>query len=711
MFLKKNPAFRVAVIYFIFGSFWIILSDQTVNFIYETDQNVLNINILKGLIFVFLSSLLLFFILKKYLKQVKSEMINREAAERELSRTEDLFYNLTNTSPVAILLLDPNANIKYANFHALELFKINSEQKNLKLNDQSQFDIRDLDGRSIKFANVLFKNVLDKKQSVFDVRCSINFSDLEKRFISINASPLLDKNNSSLLGVIVVVRDISNSHRMEEELKANEQKYRLLFENNPQPMWVFDNDTLGFIDVNNAAIIKYGYSKEEFLKMTIKDIRPDEEVEKLDNFLASNPDVDRPSTDSIIWKHKLKSGNIILVKILSHGIELEGKKARLVLINDVTEVHQKEKELRDSENRFRRIFEQIVDVYFETNISGIIKEISPSIQIFTKGNYKRENLIGLSLLNFYYDYSERINFIEKLKKEGFVDDFEIRLVNKDGSVINCSISAKLIEENGEQKIVGSMRDISFRIMYEKELLQAKEAAEKANQLKSEFLAQMSHEVRTPLNIIVNSNQFINEELTDEQRDNMEDIFQILKSSQTRITRTIDSILNMSDLQLGTYEPNFQEIDLVKEILVQLESEFSINAKAKNLELVLNAEKKSIKINADRYAVYQILSNLIDNAIKYTDEGKVEIKLSDTTDKILVEVIDTGIGISKDFLPQLFEPFVQEQHGYTRKYEGNGLGLALAHKFCEINNAVLEVDSEVNIGSTFKVIFNKYNQSN
>lgn len=706
MINSKNPALRVSAIYFLVGSLWIIISDQAVNYIYQVESNVLNLNTLKGLGFVLATSLVLYVLLKRYLTKVESEIINRKAVENELSRSEDLFYNLTNTSPVGIALLDPQGNVKFLNKRSEELFNITSADTKLKISEQSRFEIQNMDGTKMPFEDLPFKKVLETKKSVFDVRCSIKISDDSRKYISVNASPLIDKKDDSLLGVIVVIRDITKSVEIEEELKLSERKYRLLFENNPQPMWVFENNTLRFMDVNNAAVEKYGYSKEEFLRMTIRDIRPDEEVEILEDFIAANPEVERPSTESMIWKHKLKDGKIIFVKILSHGIELEGKDARLILVNDVTEVFQKEQELRESEKRFRRIFEQIVDVYFETSLTGEIKEVSPSIKNFSKGIYSREDMLGQSLLNFYYDFSERDKFIQKLMQDGSVDDYEVRLKNKDNSIIYCSVSAKLIDENGDKKIVGGMRDISFRKMYEKELLAAKEAAEKADQLKSEFLAQMSHEVRTPLNIIVNSNQFIFDELSDDQKNSMEDIFHILKSSQQRITRTIDSVLNMSDLQLGTYQPNFQKVDLVKEILVRLESEFSISAKAKKINLILNAEKNNAVVTADRYAVYQILSHLIDNAIKFTDKGKVEIKLIDKNEKTVVEVIDTGIGISKNFVSKLFEPFSQEQHGYSRKYEGTGLGLALVKKFCEINNADIEVKSEIDKGTTFSVIFKK-----
>ena len=121
--------------------------------------------------------------------------------------------------------------------------------------------------------------------------------------------------------------------------------------------------------------------------------------------------------------------------------------------------------------------------------------------------------------------------------------------------------------------------------------------------------------------------------------------------------------------------------------------------------------KGTKILADEYSIMQIFANLIDNAIKYTKKGKVEILLTkNKSGNVMVEVKDTGIGMSKEFLPKIFEPFVQEEQGYSRSYEGNGLGLALTKRYCEINNAVIEVESEKNVGSTFRVIFKSWQWS-
>ncbi|MBS3945623.1 MAG: hypothetical protein KGZ42_09010, partial [Melioribacter sp.] len=248
-------------------------------------------------------------------------------------------------------------------------------------------------------------------------------------------------------------------------------------------------------------------------------------------------------------------------------------------------------------------------------------------------------------------------------------------------------------------------DITEKKKILEELVRAKEEAEKSDKLKSEFLAQMSHEIRTPIHIVTSSLAFIKEGIKNKIDEDDIELFENIEISAKRIIRTIDLVLNVSELQLGIYKLSFSVIDLDKSILSRIVSEYIQLAKQKNLELIYNYSSEQKNINADEYCVIQIFANLIDNAIKYTKTGKVEIIVSDyREDELAVEVRDTGIGMSKEFLEHIFEPFNQEYHGYSREYEGNGLGLALVKKYCELNNAKIEVESGKGIGSTFRVIF-------
>ncbi|MGE5680460.1 MAG: ATP-binding protein [Bacillota bacterium] len=254
--------------------------------------------------------------------------------------------------------------------------------------------------------------------------------------------------------------------------------------------------------------------------------------------------------------------------------------------------------------------------------------------------------------------------------------------------------------------VSTGRDITERIKAEDELRLAKEKAERSERLKSDFLAQMSHEIRTPINSILNFTSLLRFETEDKVSEEFRPVFSYIESGGRRLIRTIDLILNMSQLQAGSYEVNPVKIDLSKEILDEVIMELLPSAKEKNLELVFHKKASTAVITGDNYTVGQIFTNLIDNAIKFTESGKVEVILDKDKDseEIRIEVNDTGIGISKEYLPQLFNPFSQEETGYTRRFEGNGLGLALVKKYIELNDAYIKVETEKGVGSRFIVGF-------
>ena len=236
------------------------------------------------------------------------------------------------------------------------------------------------------------------------------------------------------------------------------------------------------------------------------------------------------------------------------------------------------------------------------------------------------------------------------------------------------------------------------------LEEAKEEAELSDRLKTEFLAQMSHEVRTPINVLVNYSRLIKEELDIPIGSELSNYFDELEIGSNRLIRTIESILYMSQLQIGAYKPTFTNVEL-KEILIQKVKKLERFAREKDLQIKLGISEIDYFLTADKFGIEQIFQHLIENAINFTFHGFIEITLTkDDKQKIIFSITDTGIGISKDFLSKMFLPFTQEQHGYTRKFEGNGLGLALVKGFCEINKISINVDSKKGKGSTFTLIF-------
>ena len=238
-----------------------------------------------------------------------------------------------------------------------------------------------------------------------------------------------------------------------------------------------------------------------------------------------------------------------------------------------------------------------------------------------------------------------------------------------------------------------------------DLVKAKELAEQSNKLKDSFIANISHEIRTPLTGILGMLSLIKDSLSSYTGRNEEEYFASIERSSRRIIRTIDMILNYSSLHAGSFPAVPGEIEL-SSICRNLLKEHNPSAVKKNINLSFqNNYGESVLIYADDFSITQAISNLIDNAIKYTHRGFVKLVLyKGDNDLIMLDIRDSGIGISEGKLNFIFEPYTQEDMGYGRAYEGVGLGLALVKEFLELNKAIISVKSKRGEGTIFTINF-------
>ncbi len=247
------------------------------------------------------------------------------------------------------------------------------------------------------------------------------------------------------------------------------------------------------------------------------------------------------------------------------------------------------------------------------------------------------------------------------------------------------------------------REIQERKQIELALLEAKELSEAANKAKSAFMANMSHELRTPLNAIIGYSELLMDECADQMDSEMCVDLERIHLSGTQLLSLVNDVLDISKIEAGKAEIYLEKFDLIQllnDVLALLEP---LLLKSSN-QLILELPKDSLMLNSDMTKIRQILFNLLNNAIKFTDNGEIRIKLSLTEDqKVQIDISDTGIGISAAQQKHLFIPFNQADNSTTRKYGGTGLGLVISLRFAEMLGGTINISSTMGQGSTFSLI--------
>jgi len=268
-------------------------------------------------------------------------------------------------------------------------------------------------------------------------------------------------------------------------------------------------------------------------------------------------------------------------------------------------------------------------------------------------------------------------------------------------IIASSIAAFFFRRD----FVGTM----FLRYHNRELMTAKQRAETSDQIKSVFLSTMSHELRTPLNVIFGYTDLLQMSMEDRITDEEEGFIKNINSGKNRLLKLIDEIMDISRIEAGKYALKYDQF-VADELVAEIVNGHKNKAAKKNLNIIEKYKEEGIEINADKSRFTQVLNNIIDNAIIYTDTGSITIQTKSTKTEYKIQVTDTGIGIEEEFKPLLFETFRQAEEGFSRTYEGAGLGLAISKQFIEEMHGRIDVESVVGSGSTFTLIFPKESPS-
>ncbi len=492
--------------------------------------------------------------------------------------------------------------------------------------------------------------------------------------------------------VLSMFDDISERKRSEETLKKSEERFRTLFENH-SVIILLEPDTGNIIDANHAAADFYGWSVEQLKQMHIQQITnvsSDEVMVNMDKIRASKQ-------NQFLFRHRRADGSIREVEVFSNKIELEGKDILYAIIHDVTERILAEHQL----HKLSVVVEQSPAIVVITDPDGNIEYVNPMFVEVTgysaeeaRGQNPRILKSGLMSKKVYEELWQTI-------LSGGVWSGELQNKKKNGEFYwdQAVISAIRNKENVITNFVAVKVDITEQKKIFAELTAAKEKAEESDRLKSAFLANISHEIRTPMNGILGFAQLLKEpHLTGEEETEYIDLIQ---KSGERMLNLINNLINISRIEAG--ETMLQQSETpVNELMRDLYAFFKpeIDKKGLRLNLKTGLPDNDSVIETDSGKLIQILTNLIQNALKFTSSGEIDFGYNRSNSTLEFYVIDTGIGIAADMKEKIFDRFHQVDNTLTRTQEGSGLGLSISQAYVEMLGGTIRIESREGWGSEF-----------
>jgi len=631
------------------------------------------------------------------------DITERKQAEESLRENHAKHAAMIANISDVIVIMDADGITKYQSPNIKRLFGWKAEEI-VGTNGLEKVHPEDIQRIQQVLINLLEEETASTHE--FRLRCK----DSNYKWIELTAINRI--NDPAINGVLLNYHDISERKQTEEAFLQNQKRYKKAQSMGHVGNWEYDPLTTNFWGSDEAKRI-YGFELEskDFTSEKVESCIPERErvhqalTDLLEEDKKYDLEFDILTHDKGIRK-TIQSIAEIERDVVGNPIKITG------VISDITEHKLAEAALKESEANYRNIVHDQTEYIMRYLPDGTRTFVNDSYcQAF---NVSREDVLGTNFLEGSSESARRRleKKIAALTSENQVlsDEHESKL--KDGSKIwRLWVDRGIFDEKGILKeIQATGRDITKRKLAEIARELALQEATAANEVKDQFVANISHEVRTPLNSILGFSDLLKQRYSDIISEKDRGIFGYITAAGDRLMHTVDSILNLSLMKAGTIKIHKQELDLGS-ITTQVVEQLNFQALDKRLDLNFTSPKRPQTIFADEYCIHQSILNLTDNAIKYTKEGKIELKFGHRDDRVTLSVIDTGIGISEEYQKRLFDAYTQESEGFTKSYQGVGLGLALTKQYLELNDVELEFESKQHVGSTFTLRFPKYTWEN
>jgi PAS domain S-box-containing protein len=803
---RHRPILRIVFIYALVGGLWIYFSDSFLLTITHDPVLIKELAVLKGLVFIFLTSLLLYALIARHVAQLTR-------AESILKENEIKFRLIFENSRDAVGVSKNGIHIIANPAHA-KMFGYDNEQEltgclMVSLIAPSQRGtiagyIRDRsEGKDAP--NMYLTRGLRKNGTEFDLEIIVSTYRMNGELYTLS-----------------ILRDISVRRKIEETLRQSEEYYRMLFHDNPLPLWVYDRQTFAFLDVNDAAVEHYGYTKKEFLSMTLKDLLP------------TAPEEKEPIREFDARQHRKKDGTIVDVEITTHDLEYKQRPARLVLANDVTSRKKGEEELRKSETMFRLLSENAADVIWVLNPAlGKFTYVSPSIyklrgytpeevmaqpiestllpenvetvsklmsartaqflqsglsalsfinevdqphkngsivnteatMTFLRNQQGEVEVVGVSRniterkraetlmrqseekfriaflttpdsvnisrmedgryvsvnkgfcdvlgyseaesigktsveLNIWAHAEDRERMLAELKKRGKMENQEFQFRTKDGRILDSMMSASVLHLDGVPHIVSIAHDMTEQKKLQRELFDTQKMVSIGT-----LAGGIAHDFNNILNIILGYSTLLEKRKSNKEK--FDDSIHAITQAVERGTSLVRQILTFARKTDVTLEP-ISVYDVVHELFSMLQQTFP-----KTILFNERLEPDLPALSADHSQLHQVLLNLCLNARDAMPRGgtlsiaayaikqariRERFPKAEWDEYLCVQVEDTGEGMNEETRSRMFDPFFTTKE----KGKGTGLGLAVVYGIIQSHHGFIEVESEPNRGTIFRI---------
>ena len=494
--------------------------------------------------------------------------------------------------------------------------------------------------------------------------------------------------------ILTTLRDLTGRKVMEQALAETQELFYEAFHLGPAAVGICRLTDGVFIDANEQFLRISGYEREELLETSIRELGLWKKRGLLKQLMQDLQA--RGGVHDLEAQLCRKDGEIRTVLASARQIEVQGEPCALTCAIDISRRKQAEVAEQESQVLLTKIFQASpAPICISRLEDGTFIDVNEEYCNFV--GYSRGELIGhpVQELGLWNNPDQREELVRRLHTEEFVHDFEIEVCTREGEVRTVLCSYQEIQVEGARALLTVHADITQRKQEEQALRRAKDYAEEMDRFKTSMLRNLTHEVRTPLTVISGFASALREGVRPEYRRFVD----LIERSGQRLLLMLDTVLDLAKLESGVMKiesSSFNAVDVIR----RAARRWKPIAEEKGLSYDVQLPDAQIYVFFDHNVLRRVIENVIDNAIKFTEEGGVELLLEPADGKVNIIVRDTGVGIAPSYLSDVFDEFSQESKGLERSHQGSGIGLSVSKRLVELGGGSIHVESEKGEGSDF-----------